>query len=105
MSFAKKQLKAARLALAESNFEYCRSICFDILLEEPGNYNALVFCALAELELGNTQESQNAYQKAIGIAPDQPLAYQGILKLYVKTGNLNSQIIAMESLQKIYTLA
>ncbi|CAK5265358.1 unnamed protein product [Mycena citricolor] len=41
-----------------------------------------VFLGLALLELGNYAMSEQAYQHAIDASPEQPLAWQGLLKFY-----------------------
>ncbi|KAJ3317460.1 Tetratricopeptide repeat protein 37 [Boothiomyces sp. JEL0866] len=82
MSFIKQQLKIAREAIAQKNFEYAQGLCETILENDPSNYNAAVFLGLACKELSLVNESRKAYETAIKISPLQTLAYQGLLKLF-----------------------
>lgn len=48
----------------------------DALTFESSNYNARVFLAVAKLNLGKHEESEQAYQTAIGNQPETLLAWQ-----------------------------
>jgi tetratricopeptide (TPR) repeat protein len=85
MSFQKQQLKVARDAIAQKNFDYANDLCENILENDPLNYNALVFAGLAQKELQNYEESLIKYRKATQIQPDNTLAYQVLCR--VETGN------------------
>jgi Tfp pilus assembly protein PilF len=73
---SKLQLKAARDALAQKNFDYAEQICQDILEFDPLNYNALVFQGVSLKELERPQDAKRSYEKAIESSPKQFLAYQ-----------------------------
>lgn len=48
----------------------------DALTFESTNYNARVFLAVAKLNLGKLDESEQEYRKAIDAQPETPLAWQ-----------------------------
>lgn len=98
----KRQLKAAREALNEKNYEYTESICESILENEPENYNGLVFYGLALKELGKYEKAIAIYRQAIGLN-DSPLAYQGLLKLYEANDDLDGQFEILGRLRDIYS--
>jgi tetratricopeptide (TPR) repeat protein len=75
---SKLQLKAARDAIGQKNYDYACSLCEDILELDPENYTALVFSGAALKELERFDESKKQYQKAIKSQPKQLLAYQVI---------------------------
>lgn len=100
-SFLKQQLKTAKQAIQDQNYEYSKAICEQIL-ENVDNYNALVFLGLSELKLNNHHQSQTAYQKAAKLSPEQALAFQGLVQLYNIMGNLKLEIKALQELERIY---
>ncbi|KAI8902631.1 hypothetical protein BC833DRAFT_293411 [Globomyces pollinis-pini] len=85
MSFLKTQLKAARDAINSKSYEYAQELCETILENDSSNYNACVFLGVAYQEQELFTKAIGIYEKAISISPTQPLAYQGLLKLYEKT--------------------
>jgi superkiller protein 3 len=102
MSFLKQQLKTAKQAITDKNYEYCKSICEQIILTEE-NYNALVFLGLAEMNLTNYKNSKICYQKAISNCPENILAYQGLLNVLEKSDDdVKLQIQLLQKLELIY---
>ncbi|KAJ7647495.1 superkiller protein 3 [Roridomyces roridus] len=85
MSLVKTKLKAAREALGKKQYAAAKDAAEQALAFDPPNYNANVFLGLALLELGELPESEQAYRRAIDASPDQPLAWQGLLKFYERT--------------------
>ncbi|KAJ7502768.1 TPR-like protein [Mycena galericulata] len=85
MSLVKAKLKAAREALGKKQYAVAKDAAEQALAFDPTNYNANVFVGLALLELGDFSESEQAYRRAIDASPEQPLAWQGILKFYERT--------------------
>ncbi|KAG6829553.1 hypothetical protein H0H92_004222 [Tricholoma furcatifolium] len=82
MSFAKSKLKAAREALGKKDYQTACDASSQVLDYEPDNYNATVFLALSLLELGQYEKSEQIYQRATSLNPENPLAWQGISKYY-----------------------
>ncbi|KAG6878535.1 hypothetical protein C0993_004433 [Termitomyces sp. T159_Od127] len=82
MSFVKSKLKAARDALGKKDYEAAREAASQVLDYETDNYNATVFLALSLLELGEHEKSEQAYRRATGTNPENPLAWQGLSKYY-----------------------
>ncbi|EMD32118.1 hypothetical protein CERSUDRAFT_119089 [Gelatoporia subvermispora B] len=81
-AFVKSRLKAARDAIGKKDWETAKQSAEGVLEYEPANYNANVFLALALLNLGEIERSEQAYRKAIAENPEQALAWQGLSKLY-----------------------
>ncbi|KAJ3268370.1 Superkiller protein 3 [Terramyces sp. JEL0728] len=102
MSFIKQQLKIAREAISQKNFEYAQGLCETILENDPSSYNAAVFLGLACKEQSLVRESRKAYETAIKISPQQPLAYQGLLKLYESEKEQQGIYQVSGALSKIY---
>jgi Flp pilus assembly protein TadD len=99
---SKLQLKAARDAIAQKNFEYAEQLCEDILELDPEHYTALVFSGLALKELERFDESKQRYQMAIKLQPGQLLAFQGILKLLETTNDQKGQVEVYQQLCRFY---
>ncbi|KIJ67566.1 hypothetical protein HYDPIDRAFT_174010 [Hydnomerulius pinastri MD-312] len=102
-SFAKTQLKAARDALGKKQYEAARDAASQVLDYEPDNYNAHVFLGLALLELGQHDQSEQNYRKAIELKSDQILAWQGISKLYERTQRWDAFIETLEHMMQIFS--
>ena len=102
MSFIKNQLKVARSAINDKNYEYSAELCTQILENDPSNYNALVFLGLSLLELGEVEKSKLSYLKAIDISSDNLLAFNGLLKLYQQVNDVENQIKVLEQMGTIY---
>ncbi|KAJ3315870.1 Superkiller protein 3 [Boothiomyces sp. JEL0838] len=105
MSFIKQQLKIAREAIAQKNFEYAQGLCETILENDPSNYNAAVFLGLACKEQSLVDQSRKAYETAIRISPSQALAYQGLLKLFESEKDQQGIYQVSGALGKIYLAA
>ncbi|KAF7321489.1 Antiviral protein [Mycena kentingensis (nom. inval.)] len=85
MSLVKGKLKAARDAIGKKDFALAKNSAEQALAFDPTNYNANVFLGLALLELGELDESEIAYRRAIDANPEQLLAWQGLSKYYERT--------------------
>lgn len=83
-AFTKSKLKASRDAIQKKEWQDAVDAANDVLEHESDNYNAIVFSALALLNLDRFQESEAAYQKAVHLQPNQLLAYQGLNKFYTQ---------------------
>ncbi|KAJ3501664.1 hypothetical protein NLJ89_g9238 [Agrocybe chaxingu] len=102
MSVAKSNLKAAREALSKKDYANAKKHASQVLDFEPDNYNGHVFLGLALLELGENDESEQIYRKAIELNPTQPLAWQGITSFYERTGNWEKQADASIQLMNVF---
>ncbi|CAA7259262.1 unnamed protein product [Cyclocybe aegerita] len=105
MSVAKSSLKAAREALTKKDYASAKKHASQVLDFEPDNYNGHVFLGLALLELGENDESEQIYRKAIELNPTQPLAWQGIANFYEKTANWEKQVDALIQLMNLFNTA
>lgn len=101
----KRQLKVARDALAQGNFEYASSLCQTVLETDQKDYHALVFLGLAELKQDHLAESQSAYESAIQVNPDLSLAYQGLQKLFEQIGDVAGQLRMLSRLEAMHFAA
>ncbi|KAH8093923.1 TPR-like protein [Cristinia sonorae] len=101
-AFVKTKLKNAREALGKKKYDLARDAATDVLSYEPENYNAHVFLGLACLELGDSDQSEQAYRKAIELNPDQVLAWQGIAKLYERKESWDQYSDALEHLAQLF---
>ena len=57
-----------------------------------------VFLGLALLNLSEARESEEAYKKAISTNKDEPLAWQGLVNLYEKTGQVHEFVDSSKEL-------
>eukprot|EP00124_Ichthyophonus_hoferi_P002996 Ihof_evm2s233 gene=Ihof_evmTU2s233 len=87
MSSVKSELKAAREALKEKDYKGTLKHCKAVITLDKKNYNAYVFVGAAAEGLENPSQAEQAYRKAIDIEPNQPLAFQGLARLYEKGGD------------------
>ncbi|KAI0700930.1 TPR-like protein [Cytidiella melzeri] len=101
-AIVKPKLKAAREALAKKDYIKAKDASLSVLDYEPENYNAHVFLGLAYLELGDLQQSEQMSLKATTIQPDQPLAWQGLSKLYDKSGDTENYIQVLNKLAHLF---
>ncbi|KAK7692824.1 hypothetical protein QCA50_004459 [Cerrena zonata] len=104
-AFVKTKIKAAREAITKKDYTAARDAATKVLEFEPDNYNANVFLGLSLLELGDTDNSEQAYRKAIGSNPDQPLAWQGLSKLYDKLEKWDEYADTLQQLAELFKKA
>ncbi|TFK44590.1 superkiller protein 3 [Crucibulum laeve] len=102
MSFVKNQLKLARDALGKKDYVAAKKAANQVLDYEGDNYTAHVFLALSLLELGEFDESERIYRKAVELNPDQPLAYQGLSKFYERREHWDRYAESLMSLIDLY---
>ncbi|XP_046856769.1 tetratricopeptide repeat protein 37-like [Xenia sp. Carnegie-2017] len=77
----KKELKSAREAIQQKEFQNAIAHCKAALKLDKVNYNAFVFIGVASLELAKPEQAFFAYKKAINIDPENILAWQGMASL------------------------
>jgi superkiller protein 3 len=102
---SKSNLKAARESIAKKDYEKALELTKKILLFEPGNYNAHVFAGVSLLNLSRFAESEKEYREAISGNKTNPLAWQGLVNLFEKQGDLNGLKEASLALAGIYSEA
>lgn len=81
-AIVKTKLKAAKEALAKKDFERLKAITSEALEYDPDNSNATVLLGFALLELGDIEQSEQVYSKAVKASPDQLTPLQGLSKVY-----------------------
>lgn len=81
-AYAKAKLKESRDAIQRKDWPAARESAQSVLESEGENYNATVFLALALLNEEQHSKAEETYLKAIDLQPSQPLAIQGLQKLY-----------------------
>ncbi|KFM77324.1 Tetratricopeptide repeat protein 37, partial [Stegodyphus mimosarum] len=80
----KSLLKQAREAIKEKEYKTALKHCKNVLKIDKNNYNAWVFVGAAAQEIDQPDQSEAAFKRAIEIAPDQILAWQGLCSFYEK---------------------
>ncbi|KAI0743910.1 TPR-like protein [Daedaleopsis nitida] len=105
-AFVKAKLKTCREALGKKEYERARDTALAVLEYEPDNYNAHVFLGLAQLNMRELEQSEQAYRKAIAIEPDQLLAWQGLSRFYEETrGEWHERVKVFERLAQLHAKA
>lgn len=84
MSSSKQSLKHARAAIDRKDFDAAIAYCREVLRSDPSNYNAFVFIGLATASKKDFERSEQAYNRAISLRPENPLAYKGLIETYSK---------------------
>jgi superkiller protein 3 len=98
----KNNLKAARESITKKEYSQALELARKVLTLEPGNYNAHVFAGVSLLNLSQYTESENSYREAISVNSTNPLAWQGLINLFEKQGNLVGLKEASLALADIY---
>lgn len=99
----KNNLKAARESITKKDYAKALELSRKVLAFEPGNYNAHVFAGVSLLNLSQYAESENSYREAISINNTNPLAWQGLVNLFEKQGNITGLKEASLALADIYS--
>ncbi|KZT56246.1 hypothetical protein CALCODRAFT_323866 [Calocera cornea HHB12733] len=104
-SFLKSKLKQARDALGKKDWPAAKAAAEQVLEYEKENYNALVFLGLACLELGEVEGGEKAYKQATTLQPANPLAHQGLSKLYERTSQYAQYALSLHTLASLFAAA
>ncbi|KAA1474268.1 superkiller protein 3 [Dentipellis sp. KUC8613] len=102
-SFVKNKLKNARDAIGRKEYQAALDASSQILDYEPDNYNAKVFKGLSLLELGQTDQSEQVYRSAIEANPKQPLAWQGLSKVYERLQQWDQYYETLYGLARLFS--
>ncbi|KZO90759.1 TPR-like protein [Calocera viscosa TUFC12733] len=101
-SFTKSKLKLARDSIQKKDWAGAKAAAGQVLEFEKENYNALVFLGLACLELGEVHEGEQAYKQAIILQPSNPLAHQGLSRLFLRTSNWPAYADSLKQLAELF---
>ncbi|GBE81379.1 Superkiller protein [Sparassis crispa] len=101
-AFVKSKLKAARDAIGKKDYGTARDASLGVLEYEPDNYNAHVFLGLSLFNLGQVDESEQAYRKAIAASPDQALAWQGLSQQLEQSKKWENYAETLEHLSQLF---
>ncbi|RDA87056.1 hypothetical protein CP532_3237 [Ophiocordyceps camponoti-leonardi (nom. inval.)] len=103
MSSVKGMLKGINEAIRQNKFDEAAKIARDLLQKDANNYQGRVFLAFALDNKNELTEAENVYLAAVATRPQDPQAYQGLVKLYEKQGaaKLAAYQRAVTSLAKI----
>lgn len=99
----KNNLKAARESIAKKDYAKALELAKKVLSFEPGNYNAHVFAGVSLLNLSQYADSEKSYREVASLNNTNPLAWQGLVNLFEKQGNLNGLKEATLALADIYS--
>jgi superkiller protein 3 len=99
----KSSLKAVRECIIKKDFEKALELSRNLLSFDPANYHAHVFAGVSLLKQSLFTESERTYRDAIRINSSNPLAWQGLLDLFEKTGNIPGMKDASLALADIYS--
>lgn len=104
---AAKQLKKAKLAIRDKDYDGAVEICQGILEDDTANYTALVFLGVGQSKLEQPHKAETAYRQATAVDPAQTLAWQGLSGLYekAKPGELDDRDSKLLSVYQKLVLA
>ncbi|KAF5838215.1 hypothetical protein DUNSADRAFT_3264 [Dunaliella salina] len=100
-SSVRSQLKLAKGALDKKDYNAALAGCKGVLKEDPGSYEALVIVGKAAFGLHEYKQAEAAYQRASGLDPNRPLAWQGLAELYAEIGQWDQAMQAFNTLATI----
>ncbi|RCI11693.1 hypothetical protein L249_7575 [Ophiocordyceps polyrhachis-furcata BCC 54312] len=86
MSGIKGMLRSINEAIRQNKFDEAAKIAGDLLQKDANNYQGRVFLAFALDNKNEPTEAENVYLAAVATRPQDPQAYQGLVKLYEKQG-------------------
>ncbi|OAA54539.1 antiviral protein [Niveomyces insectorum RCEF 264] len=84
---AKAQLKAIGEALKQQQYAEATQQARDVLEADPKNYQALIFLGFALDKCDKLDEAVPVYEEAAGVKPEDPQAWQGLIKVFEKQGS------------------
>ncbi|RDA91287.1 hypothetical protein CP533_6328 [Ophiocordyceps camponoti-saundersi (nom. inval.)] len=86
MSGHKAMLKSINDAIRQNKFDDAIKVARELLQKDANNYQGRVFLAFALDNKHELTEAENVYLAAVATRPQDPQAYQGLVKLYEKQG-------------------
>ncbi|KAH9083896.1 TPR-like protein [Lactarius deliciosus] len=98
----KSKLKAAKDALNKKDYQLAHDTSLQILEYEPDNYHAKIFYGLSSLELGRIDQSEQTFQSAIKLNPQQLLGWQGLSKAYERGQKWNEYANILTELAALF---
>lgn len=98
----KTYLRAARENIKTKHYSKALDLAKKVLTYEPANYTAHVFAGTCLFNLSQFPDSEKSYREAVSLNSTNPLAWQGLLKLYERQGNLPGLKEASLALADIY---
>ncbi|KAI9188041.1 Superkiller protein 3 [Blastocladiella emersonii ATCC 22665] len=98
----KSQLKKAREELGAKRYEAALEALDDVLYYEPDNVNGLMFKAAATQNLDRFAESRAALERVLELNPALAAAWQGLEKLFEKTGDTDRLVPVVEKLRDLH---
>ena len=98
----KTYLRAARENIKNKHYAKALDLAKKVLAYEPANYTAHVFAGTSLFNLSQLPDSEQSYREAVSLNSTNPLAWQGLIKLYERQGNLSGLKEASLALADIY---
>ncbi|KAJ3117802.1 Superkiller protein 3 [Phlyctochytrium bullatum] len=88
---SKRKLKETKEAISRKDYASAKEKAKEIILQDPENYNALIFLGLSAVNLGSLAEGEEAYEKAVSLNKTNLLAYQVSAAASVTYGMTNAR--------------
>ncbi|KAF9198939.1 Superkiller protein 3 [Haplosporangium sp. Z 27] len=98
MSTVKVNLKNAKEAIVNKNYDDALKWTQKVLDSDPSNYMGLVFSGLAYQNLGQADKGEEHFKKAIKANPELLLAREGLVNFYEKLQKWPELIAALEDI-------
>ncbi|KAF9286798.1 Superkiller protein 3 [Mortierella alpina] len=102
MSTVKINLKNAKEAIVAKKYEEALKWAEKVLDADADNYMGLVFSGLAHQNLGQAENGEASFKKAIAVSPDLPLAREGLINFYDKLKRWPDLIVTLEDMLQIH---
>ncbi|KAI1317452.1 Superkiller protein 3 [Mortierella claussenii] len=102
MATIKTNLKSAKEAIVSKNYDDALKWTQKVLDADSENYMAYVLSGLAYQNVGQADEGEKSFKKAIAISPDLPLARDGLNNFYEKLQKWPELMAALEDALQIH---
>ncbi|KAF9939010.1 Superkiller protein 3 [Mortierella alpina] len=102
MSTVKINLKNAKEAIVAKKYEEALKWAEKVLDADADNYMGLVFSGLAHQNLGQAENGEASFKRAIAVSPDLPLAREGLINFYDKLKRWPDLIVTLEDMLQIH---
>ncbi|KAH6615652.1 hypothetical protein B0J18DRAFT_387961 [Chaetomium sp. MPI-SDFR-AT-0129] len=88
MSGTKALLKGINEAIKKQKWKEAVTAAEEVFQKDAKNYQAYIFLAFALDKLDQLEEAEKTYTAATGLKPNDPQAWQGLIKLFQRQGGV-----------------